>query len=397
LEAGPPFVLPLPDVQSHRLKSGVTVLLVHRSGTPLTTVNLTVRTGAIDDPAGSFGLAHLLEHASTTAGPTRSQSYAELLERKGAIGVNAVTTWDVTQYFAQVPREVLPQWISGEAARLQTPAFHDFAVERDAALRELSQSQNVEFMSSVVRRVYPEWMTVHTPFGVLPDMKTITRASAERFFRRAYTPERIVITLVGDLDLKESRELCDRAFGDWKGPAARLEETTLHGRGSPALQVRGAGASTTVALALPRKNATPLEAVVLDAASELIESESLSPFRSSWRGAAWASYPGRRGPSVFAVVLIPSGNLPVTRLPEPGRFILRAIVDAPDADLEGAILLRRVRLAEKLGRAPSLAAALGEYQAIYGTHRRLLEEWAAASELTPELLRTTFASLSRFD
>ena len=49
-------------VQEHRLKNGVTVLALQRSGVPTVSLQMTFGVGGVDEPAGRTGTAHLLEH-----------------------------------------------------------------------------------------------------------------------------------------------------------------------------------------------------------------------------------------------------------------------------------------------------------------------------------------------
>src|SRR3954454_24834700 len=74
----------LPVVE-HRLKNGMTLLIVERRVSPTVAAFIRFKVGGVDDPAGQTGIAHLLEHmmfkGTTTFGTRNYAAERPLMER----------------------------------------------------------------------------------------------------------------------------------------------------------------------------------------------------------------------------------------------------------------------------------------------------------------------------
>jgi predicted Zn-dependent peptidase len=388
------------DVQTATLPNGLRLVVVPRSGAPLVAANLSVRAGAVDDAPGQFGMAHLVEHVTTTtvrASRTRPQgSYVETLERRGAIGVNATTTWDVTQYFAQFPVGVLPLWFELEATRLRDPLFDGFDAERAAAAEEARQSTTWDDWRPLFRRVFPESDTLHAPFGVPDEIERIDRESVAAFMQRIYRPDRIVITLVGAIEPAQARALCERWFGSWRPPsrpAPRRDDSVALMAIVPALDSIAAHAL----IGVPRESAPVADAAAFDVLATLVNTDPLARLTLSaaaraglQRARAISAFPGLRETSAFTLIVSGTRGSDVRRM---ASETISALQHAPDRALTGAALLAQGSLAEKLDDDAALAAALGRYETIYGNARRVFDELDALSTITAGAVRAAAARL----
>ena len=179
------------DVKEFTLKNGMLFLVVERPATPQVAVRLAIRAGSALEERGRTGIAHLLEHmmfkGTKNFGSTDYRKDAELQQRidaaygvvkteqarrtpdaalireklaemdrlrqeaqalyipqvfssqlgkNGAVGVNAFTSQDQTQYIASVPSDMLEQWLSIASEQLFEPSWREFYVERDVVQRE---------------------------------------------------------------------------------------------------------------------------------------------------------------------------------------------------------------------------------------------------------------------
>src|SRR6266542_2623452 len=60
--SAPPAGAPRLHVVKHRLRNGMTFLIVERRVSPTVAAYIRFKVGGVDDPAGVTGIAHLLEH-----------------------------------------------------------------------------------------------------------------------------------------------------------------------------------------------------------------------------------------------------------------------------------------------------------------------------------------------
>ena len=80
-----------------------------KTGLPVVASMVWYKVGAIDDPQGSSGLAHLLEHLMFKSFDAEAdETFAQTMSRLGAID-NALTAHDYTYFFQRVAKEHLPK------------------------------------------------------------------------------------------------------------------------------------------------------------------------------------------------------------------------------------------------------------------------------------------------
>ncbi len=269
-------------VREHRLKNGMTWLIVERPHAPVFTGFVRVKVGGADEEPGYTGLAHLFEHmafkGTQVLGTTdfkkeqgllrqigqvgdrlaqlersnRGQSdeaqklrqrleelsrehdaitdenaLATLYQLNGASGLNATTDKDLTSYFVSLPKNRLELWALTEASRLASPVLRDFYKERDVVIEERRMRIDsdpggaaYEELTQLAFTMSPyRWPTV----GYYEDLAAMTLGKAEAFHRRYYAPANSVGCLVGDVKFAEAVELLERTFGQIPSRAAPPE------------------------------------------------------------------------------------------------------------------------------------------------------------------------------
>jgi len=64
------------------------------------------------------------------------QAFSSQVGRNGAVGVNAFTSTDQTQYVMSVPSDMLEQWFSIVSEQTFEPSWREFYVEKEVVQRE---------------------------------------------------------------------------------------------------------------------------------------------------------------------------------------------------------------------------------------------------------------------
>lgn len=432
LAAGGPAAAQPRGIHHFQLTNGLDVIVAVRPELRLAAVNLTAAIGAIDDPREQAGMAHVLEHVtlggSVSVGSLQPEAeklaLAKLdqadqalrearherstdperlalltrefeqahqaarqvaesgeiiggrLEGKGAIGLNATTNSDATQYFGWIPASQLELWISLEADRLKNPIFRRFYSEREVVLQEVEALTHGRptLQERVMADVFPEGAQSQPRAGDPTKIREIDRPQALAYFHRYYRPENLAIAVVGNVDPAEVRQLCERYLGDWR-PAGPAEPLPAGSKGPAAVRVRSFNSvrAPIVFFAFPRPPLKLSEAAGLEALAELLNSPELSPLRRrmidvtelAWSLSAEASYPSEKRPSAFLLRISGSSGVEHEKLIREATAILRKLRDVPDEDLTGAMLQAEMRLAGELEDPPTLAALLAFHQAVH--------------------------------
>jgi predicted Zn-dependent peptidase len=168
-------------------------------------------------------LREAFQQAQESAGQwVISNEMSLLYQRHGAIGLNASTSKDVTRYTVSLPANRLPLWAAIEADRMAHPVLREFYKERAVVLEErrLRTEDNphgllYEAFAAAAFQAHPYGFPT---IGWASDIRALTPAATEQFFRTHYAPGNATIAIVGDINPPEVIALVERTFG--KIPAA---------------------------------------------------------------------------------------------------------------------------------------------------------------------------------
>lgn len=151
---------------------------------------------------------------------------------RGASGMNAFTTEDMTGYFITVPANKLELWMWMESGRIWHPVFREFYAERDVVFEERRMRTDStplgkfeeEFNASFWESSPYGWPVVGWP----SDIPAISKAEADDFYGTFYAPQNLTLILVGDFKPDEAEELAKKYFERIpRGPRQAPDVVTL--------------------------------------------------------------------------------------------------------------------------------------------------------------------------
>jgi zinc protease len=200
------------------LPNGFTVVVQeHRAG-DIVAVYLWVATGVRYESPETLGHAHFQEHMLFKGTDTFGPGYIDRAVEGTGGRSNAFTTFDYTTYQVQVPGEATPIAVQ----LLESMAFRSKfdPKELDAERQVIFEESRIETdnpKTAIVRQLYGMVFGDH-PYGrpVLgtpATMNAATQDNLKAFNRRFYTPENMVLVVVGPVDAKALRATVDRTFG----------------------------------------------------------------------------------------------------------------------------------------------------------------------------------------
>ena len=379
-------------------------------------VVLTFRVGARDEVPGRSGFAHLFEHMMFQGSAHAPKG--EHTRLIAAIGgeLNAMTTYDMTQYYDLVPPEHLPLalWLEADRLRALTLTEETFRNQVDAVREELRERiENAPYGPAILRfqeMVFSNWTNAHPTIGDHADIEAASVADARAFFDRHYGPANAVLVITGAVDPAETEALVRHYFGGIRGarppeapdrsePAreeARLARMTDQHARQPALFVGWQ--------APPRDHpdyhslAMITEILAGGDSSRLHQRLVKTEATAAYVG---ASQEGRLGPDLFDVTVLLTGaddepvrrtiDEEVTRLQE--ELVPAAELEKVRTRVEAAFLFG---LRTAIGRArglsrlalvsegpPSIAAELRRYLAVTPEDiRRVAKQWLVSPRQT---------------
>jgi predicted Zn-dependent peptidase len=272
-------------IQTFTLKNGLRLLMMERHLSPTVSIYIRNRVGAVDEPDGKTGTAHLLEHmmfkGTETIGSKSFLSEKKLLKKieqlgdemdrqikrgpesdpvmverlirqlkelqtahnklfysneidrlykeQGAIHLNASTGQDLTTYQVSIPANRLELWARIESDRMVHPVFREYFTERDVVMEERRQRSDADPDGKLLECYLATTFIAH-PYrrpiiGWPSDIRFLDLAHLKRFFRETHAPNNTVIAMVGDIRPLEIVRLVKQYFGGI--PYQKITKTPL--------------------------------------------------------------------------------------------------------------------------------------------------------------------------
>jgi zinc protease len=208
-----------PRVNTFSLGNGLQVVVIEDHRVPVVTHMVWYRVGAAEDPWGSSGIAHFLEHLMfKSTGKLKSGEFSRTITRLGGRD-NAVTTHDTTSYYQRVAKEHLRAVMELEADRMLNLRLveEEVVTERDVILAE--RRSNVDgnplalLSEQMLLALYQNHPYKRPSIGFEHEMAKLSRQDAIRFYKRYYAPNNAVLVVAGDVTPEEVRSLAQATYG----------------------------------------------------------------------------------------------------------------------------------------------------------------------------------------
>jgi zinc protease len=211
------------------LDNGLTLIVHEDHSVPNVSVNVWYLVGSGDEKPGRTGFAHLFEHLMFMGSQNAEYpAFDRLLEAAGANN-NGSTTNDRTNYFEEGPANSLPLMLWLEADRMgwfvPTMNAEKVDAQREVVKNERRQSyENQPYglsWETLAQSLYPaghpySWSVI----GSMTDLSAASLDDTKDFFRRYYAPNNAVLTVAGDVNASEVKQLVEQYFGEIpRGPA----------------------------------------------------------------------------------------------------------------------------------------------------------------------------------
>ena len=279
-------------VTEFTLDNGLHFIIVERNVAPVAHFFSLVDVGAVDEPYGQTGIAHIFEHmvfkGSKTIGTTNydeeikyieqmddayiawldelnkfepdeeklqelwdafqelqdkagefviNNEFTQIIEREGASGVNAFASADATGYFYSLPQNKAELWFMLEADRFLNPVMREFYIEKDVIFEERRMRTDSNPFGRLLEEFVAVAYTAHpygdTVIGWPSDIRNTTIADTWAFYERFYAPTSFTIAIVGDVDPAEMKRLAEKYFNALPAreaaPKLRIEEPEQRG------------------------------------------------------------------------------------------------------------------------------------------------------------------------
>ena len=204
------------------LPNGLTVIVHEDHKIPVVAVNIWYHVGSKDEMPGKTGFAHLFEHLMFNGTENYNDEYFGPFQQIGATDMNGTTNADRTNYFENVPTPALDLALWMESDRmghlLGVVTEEKLNEQRGVVQNEKRQGENQPFgrvFLQAGKATFPQghpysWSTI----GSMADLNAASLEDVQLWFKTYYGPNNAVLSLAGDINVEEAKELVNKYFGD---------------------------------------------------------------------------------------------------------------------------------------------------------------------------------------
>jgi len=199
------------------LPSGLRIVTEQMAGARSASIGVWIGVGSRDETATTHGASHFLEHLLFKG--TDERSALDISIALDAVGgeFNAFTAKEYTCFHARVLGEDLPLAVDvlGDMVTGSLLEAHDVDAERDVILDEIAMHEDDP--DDVVQNLLAEMAWGSGPLGrpiagTTASIEAMTRSQIQRFYRKHYRPENMVLSVAGAVDHAEVVRAIRKSF-----------------------------------------------------------------------------------------------------------------------------------------------------------------------------------------
>ncbi|HUQ30957.1 MAG TPA: pitrilysin family protein [Pyrinomonadaceae bacterium] len=212
----------LPKAQEATLSNGLRVVLLENHRVPTFSMQMVVLSGGLSDPSNYHGLAQftaaLLREGTATR---KSKDIAEQIDTIGATlnagaGISSftstVTTAGLVDNFDQTLDIFTDVVRNPKFPQEEVDKYKQRQIAQLAFQRSIPQFLAAERFQRAIYGDHPAGLIVPP----MDSIKRVTSADLAGFHSTYYRPNNAMLTIVGDVTMKEIMPKLEKAFGDWQ-------------------------------------------------------------------------------------------------------------------------------------------------------------------------------------
>ncbi|WP_299678012.1 pitrilysin family protein [uncultured Roseobacter sp.] len=206
-------------VTTFALENGMQVVVVEDHRAPVVQHMVWYRAGSADEPKGSSGVAHFLEHLLFKATDTLEAGELSATVARNGGQDNAFTSYDYTAYFQRVAADRLDLMMRMEADRMRNIRLTetDIETERKVIIEERNQrtenNPGALFGEQLAAAQYLNHRYGAPIIGWMHEMRSLDMEDVLGFYDLYYSPNNAILVVSGDVDAEEVRRLAEQYYG----------------------------------------------------------------------------------------------------------------------------------------------------------------------------------------
>ena len=209
-----------------RFGNGAVVLAEQTATHPAVTMLVAARAGSGHDPAHRLGLAHFVSKMiDRGTAHLNGEQIAEALDGRG-VTLNSSVGRHLLTLGCTCLAEDFDDMLALVADIARHPTFPESEVETRrgeiiTAIRQDEDSPATMAVELLMGLLYPDGHPYgRRTKGTIATVESITRGDLVEYHRSQFSPDGLMIVIVGDVPVTRAIAAAERAFGDWRAPAS---------------------------------------------------------------------------------------------------------------------------------------------------------------------------------
>ncbi|MEI4261750.1 MAG: pitrilysin family protein [Roseovarius sp.] len=207
------------QVTTYTLENGLELVVIEDHRAPVVTHMVWYRAGSADEPPGSSGVAHFLEHLLFKGTDTLAPGEFSSTVAKQGGNDNAFTSYDYTAYFQRVAADRLELMMQMEADRMVNLKLDEqnVATEREVIIEErnmrVENNPGALFREQLKAAQYLNHRYGTPVIGWQHEQPLLTLEDAVDFYTTYYAPNDAIVVVAGDVVPEDVLAMAQTHYG----------------------------------------------------------------------------------------------------------------------------------------------------------------------------------------
>jgi predicted Zn-dependent peptidase len=215
-------------IKKYTCQNGVRVILENIPTVRSVAIGVWIGTGSRNEILSNNGISHFLEHMFFKG--TKTRSALDIAEAFDSIGgqVNAFTSKEYTCYYAKVLDNHAPFALDVLADMFFNSNFEEeeLVKEKNVVYEEIKMYEDTpdDIVHDLLSKAIYENHSLGYPIlGTEETLATFTGNTLRDYVHNMYTPDRVVVSIAGNIDESFIKEV-EKIFGSYEGGQRKTEE-----------------------------------------------------------------------------------------------------------------------------------------------------------------------------
>jgi zinc protease len=206
------------EFTEYDLPNGLHVILHQDKSAPVVAVSVMYHVGSKNELPNRTGFAHFFEHLLFEGSQNiKRGEFFKIVSSNGGQN-NANTSHDRTFYYEVFPSNQLKLGLWLESERMLHPVINEIGVKtQNEVVKEekrlrIDNSPYGGFAGEMFKRLFVKHPYNWQPIGSMEHLDAATLAEFQAFFKKYYVPNNAVLSIAGDIDIAQTKELVNAYF-----------------------------------------------------------------------------------------------------------------------------------------------------------------------------------------